>query len=99
MIKSKISTLSPMVFLSSILLIGIGSTAYTFAQGQPSNQFPQSIIAFSNTDTTPRALELKGIQQGDAEPRKVSGFNLDVTNTVTAQINSQIVVFVTDSSV
>ena len=88
-----------MIFLSSILLMGIGSTAYTYVQGQPSNQFPQSIIAFSNTDTTPHALELKGIQQGDAEPRKVSGFSLDRTNTVTAQINSQVLVFVTDSSV
>ena len=88
-----------MFFLSSILLIEIGSTAYTFAQGQPSNQFPQSIIAFSNVDTTPHVLELKAIQQGDEEPRKVSGFNLDVANTVTAQINSQILLFVTDSSV
>ena len=87
-----------MIFLSSILLMGIGSTAYTYVQGQPSNQFPQSIIAFSNTDTTPHALELKGIQQGDAEPRKVSGFSLDRTNTVTAQINSQVLVFVKDNT-
>jgi hypothetical protein len=88
-----------MVFLSSILLIGIGSTAYTYAQGQLSNQFPQSIVAFSNTDTTPHTLELKAIQQGDAEPEKVSGFNLDTTSTFTAQINSQVLVFVTDRSV
>jgi hypothetical protein len=98
-IKSKISALSLVVFLSSILLIGIGSTAYTYAQGQLSNQFPQSIVAFSNTDKTPHALELKATQQGDTQPRKVSGFNLDTTNTITAQINSQLLVFVTDSSV
>jgi hypothetical protein len=98
-IKSNISTLSLIIFLSSVLLIGIGSTAHTYAQGQPSEQFPQNIIAFSNTDTTPHALELKAIQQGDAEPRIVSGFNLDITNTITAQINSQILLFVTDSSV
>ena len=88
-----------MFFLSSILLIGIGSTAYTYAQGQPSNQFPDSIIAFSNTDKSPHQLELVAVQQGNAEPRKVSGFDLDMTNTLTAQINSQVVVFVTDSSV
>jgi hypothetical protein len=70
-----------------------------YAQGQPSNQFPQSIIAFSNTDTTPHVLELKAIQQGGAEPRKVSGYNLGMTNTITAQTNSQILLFVTDSSV
>jgi hypothetical protein len=88
-----------MVFLSSILLIGIASTAYIYAQQQPSNQFPQSIIATSNTDTDPHALILKAIQQGNAEPRKISGFQIDLTNVVTAQVNSQVLVFVTDSSV
>ena len=62
-------------------------------------QFPPSIIAASSTDTTPHALKLKAIQQGDAEPRRVSGFKVDLTNVVTAQINSQILVFVTDNSV
>ena len=98
-IKSKILTLSLTVFLSSVLLIGIGSTAYIYAQGRLSDQFPQSIIAFSKTDTTPHALELKAIQQRDAEPRKVSEFNLDTANTLTAQVNSQLHVFVTDNSV
>jgi hypothetical protein len=60
----------------------------------------QSIIASSSTDTTPHALELKAVQDEDnAEPRRVSGFRLDMTNVVTAQINSQLLVFVTDSSV
>jgi hypothetical protein len=63
-------------------------------------QFPQGIIASSSTDTTPHALELRAIQDGDnAEPKKVSGFKLDMTNVVAAQINSQVLVFVTDSSV
>jgi hypothetical protein len=63
-------------------------------------QFQQSIIASSSTDTTPHALELKAVQDRDnAEPRRVSGFKLDMTNVVTAQINSQILVFVTDGSV
>ena len=98
-INSKILTLNLTVFLSSVLLIGIGSTAYIYAQGQLSDQFPQSIIAFSKTDTTPHTLELKAIQQRDAEPRKVSEFNLDTANTLTAQVNSQLHVFVTDNSV
>jgi hypothetical protein len=88
-----------MVFLSSTLLIGSGSTAYTYAQQESTNQFPQSIIAASNTDTDPHALILKATQQGNAEPRKVSGFEIGLKNVVTAQVNSQVLVFVTDSSV
>jgi hypothetical protein len=59
----------------------------------------QSIIAASSTDITPHLLKLKATQQGDAELEKVGGFNLDMTSTFTAQINSQVLVFVTDSSV
>ena len=81
-----------------MLLLGISSTAYTYAQGQPSNQFPGSIIAFSNTDRTPHQLELVAIQQGDAEPN-VNEISLDITNTVSAQLNSQLLVFVTDSTI
>jgi hypothetical protein len=63
-------------------------------------RFPRSIIAASNTDTTPHSLELRAKQDGDnAEPRKVSGFKLDMINVVAAQINSQVLVFVIDSSV
>jgi hypothetical protein len=75
---------------------------FTFAQSQTAvgEQFPQNIIASSSTDTTPRILELRAIQEGDnAEPKKVSGFKLDMTNVVTAQINSQLLVFVPDSSI
>jgi hypothetical protein len=74
---------------------------FTFAQSQTAEeQFPQSIIAASSTDATPHALELRAIQDGgNAEPKKVSGFKLDMTNVVAAQINSQVLVFVTDSSV
>jgi hypothetical protein len=74
----------------------------TFAQSQTAaeGQFPQSIIAASSTDTTPHVLELRATQDGDnAEPKKVSGFKLDMTNVVAAQVNSQLLVFVTDSSV
>ena len=74
---------------------------FTFAQNQTAaeEQFPQSIIAASSADATPHTLKLRSIQDGDnAEPRKVSGFKLDMTNVVTAQINTQVLVFVTDSS-
>ena len=43
-------------------------------------------------------LTLKATRQGDAEPERVSGFNLDTTNAVAAQINSQLHVFATDIS-
>jgi hypothetical protein len=49
---------------------------FTFAQSQTAaeEQFPQSIIASSSTDTTPHSLELKAVQDGDnTEPRRVSG--------------------------
>jgi hypothetical protein len=89
-IKSKISTLSLIVLLLSVLLLGLDPTLQTYAQGQLSNQFPQSIIAFSSTDQTPHSLELKFIQQHqDSEPQEISGFSLNITNTLTAHINSQ----------
>src|SRR5829696_9132111 len=82
-----------------LLISSLVSGNFTFASSEE-GQFPQSIIAASSTDTTPHALELRAIQDGDnAEPRKVSQFKLDMTNVVTAQVNSQLLVFVTDSSV
>src|SRR5918911_70307 len=80
-------------FLSSTILMGIissSSPAYTQQQSQQSSnqQFPSSIIAASSTDTTPHALKLRAMQQGeDGQPKKVSGFKNDLTNVVTAQIN------------
>ena len=101
--KTKILPFSLVIFLSSILLIGIiSSSSYAYAQQpqQSSNQrLPPSIIAASTTDTTPHALNLKATQQGeDGQPKKISGFKIDLTNVVTAQINSQVLVFATDSS-
>ena len=89
-------------FLIFLLIISLVLPVnFTFASRTAGGeQFPQSIIASSSTDTTPHALELKAVQDEDnAEPRRVSGFKLDMTNVVAAQINSQLVVFVTDSSV
>jgi hypothetical protein len=72
---------------------------FTFAsQTAAGERFPQSIIASSSIETSPHLLNLKATQQGDAEPKKASGFDLDMTNVLTAQINSQIYVLVTDSS-
>ena len=101
--KTKILPFSLVIFLSSILLIGIiSSSSYAYAQQpqQSSNQrLPPSIIAASTSDTTPHALNLKATQQGeDGQPKKISGFKIDLTNVVTAQINSQVLVFATDSS-
>ena len=90
-------------FLIFLLMVSlVVPVNFTFAQSQTAGgeQFPQSITASSSTDTTPHSLELKAVQDGDnAEPRRVSGFRLDMTNAVTAQINSQLLVVVTDSSV
>lgn len=87
--KTKILPFSLVIFLSSILLIGIiSSSSYAYAQQpqQSSNQrLPPSIIAASTTDTTPHALNLKATQQGeDGQPKRVSGFKIDLTNVVTA---------------
>ena len=88
-----------LIFLLIVLLVVPVNITFS-SQTVEEEQFPQSIIAASSTDTTPHALELRAIQDGDnAEPRKVSGFRLDMTNVVSAQINSQVLVFVTDSSV
>ena len=88
-------------FLIFLLIISLlVPVNFTFASRTAGGeQFPQSITASSSTDTTPHVLELKAVQDGDnAEPRKVSGFKLDMTNVVTAQRNSQLYIFITDSS-
>ena len=98
----RIGHFTAMSFFTFLLIISLVTQVnFTFAQRQTvGGQFPQSIIAASSTDTTPHALQLRAVQDEDtAEPRKVSGFKLDMTNVVTAQINSQLLVFVTDSSV
>jgi hypothetical protein len=90
-----------MSFFTFLLIISLVLPAnFTFASlTTGGGQFPQSIIASSSTDTTPHLLNLKATQQEDTELERVSGFNLDITNVVGAQVNSQLLVFVTDSSV
>lgn len=55
-IKSKVLALSLVVFLSSILLLGIDSTAYTYAQGQhmPPKDVMQKLgyeLIYADTDS------------------------------------------------
>jgi hypothetical protein len=82
-----------------LLVSSIVSVNFIIARGQTGDgQFPHSIIVSSGSDTSPHLLKLKATQQGDTENR-VSRFSLDATNAVGAQANSQLLVFVTDSSV
>ena len=84
-----------LIFLLMISLVVPVNFVFS-SQTAEEKQFPKSIIASSSTDTTPHLLNLKATQQRDAEPERVSGFNLAMTNVVTAQINSQVLVFVTE---
>jgi hypothetical protein len=88
-------------FLTLLLIVSLLVPAgIAFAQSQTTvDQFPESIIASSSTDATPRLLELRAIQQAGTTTQEVSGFNLDSANTVNAQINSQLLLFVTDELV
>jgi hypothetical protein len=69
-VKTRILTQSFVIFLLSILSLGmISSSSHAYAQQQPLQslqQFPSSIIAASSTETTPHALKLKATQQGEA---------------------------------
>jgi hypothetical protein len=88
-----------LVFVALFLITALitGNAAGSLAQTQ--QQLPESVIVASSTDSTPHALKLIATQQGeDGQPKRVSGFKIDLTNVVTAQINSQVLVFATDSS-
>jgi hypothetical protein len=69
-VKTRILTQGFVIFLLSILSLGIiSSSSHAYAQQQPQQSlqhFPSSIIAASSTETTPRALKLKATQQGEA---------------------------------
>jgi hypothetical protein len=69
-VKTRILTQSFVNFFLSILSLGIiSSSSHAYSQQQPQQslqQFPSSIIAASNTETTPDALKLKATQQGEA---------------------------------
>jgi hypothetical protein len=69
-VKTRILTQSFVIFLLSILSLGIiSSSSHAYAQQQPQQslqQFPSSIIAASSTETTPHALKLKATRRGEA---------------------------------
>ena len=91
------------VITSSVLLFLISSLVqvnFAYTQSQTADgQFPQNIIAFSSTDTTPNSLELLATQEEGGAVQEVGGFSLETTDNITAQPNSQLLVFVSDSSV
>jgi hypothetical protein len=62
-------------------------------------QFSQNIIISSTTDTTPNSLKLLATQEQGSAAHGASGFSLDTANNVTAQPDSQLLVYVSDSSV
>jgi hypothetical protein len=92
--------LAAITFLVSLVtLSSVSPIDFALVQSQTEGQFPESIIGSSSTDTTPRLLKLKATQQSGGASQEVSGFNLDTTNAINAQANSQLLIFVTDASV
>ena len=87
-------------FLLLLLISVLTHVGVVFAQSQTTDgQFPKNIIVSSDTDTTPNPLKLLATQQEGAAVQEVSDFSLDTTDNITAQPNSQLLVFVSDSSV
>jgi hypothetical protein len=88
-------------FFALLLLISVLThVGFVFAQGQTiGGQFPQNIIVSSSTDPTPNSLKLLATQQEGAAVQEVSGFSLDIADNITAQPNSELLIFVSDSSV
>ncbi len=92
------SDIIPLVLL--LLISAITQVNFIFAQIQtPDGQIPQNIIASSSTDTTPNSLKLLATQAEGAAVQEVGGFSLDTTDNITAQPDSQLLVFVSDSTV
>ena len=86
--------------ISLLTLSSVSPIDFTFVQSQiAEGQFPESIIASTSTDTTPHLLKLKVTQEEGAVSQEVSGFNLDITNAISAQASSQLLIVVTDTSV
>jgi hypothetical protein len=87
-----------LIFLLIVSLLAPVNFTYS-SQTVGGEQFHRPLLYLQAQIQLPHSLELKAVQDEDnAEPRRVSGFKLDMTNVVTAQINSQLLVFITDSS-
>jgi hypothetical protein len=59
---------------------------------------PTNIIVSTTTDTTPNSLKMLATQEQGSAAQGASGFSLDTANNVTALPDSQLLVYVSDSS-
>jgi hypothetical protein len=84
-------TLIGAIFLSAILVSGGISTS------EAQQAIQDSIIVTTNVDPTPHILKLKALQDAEQQSTiRVSGFQVDTSNVISAPINSQLIVFPTD---
>jgi len=82
------------------LISSLAQVKFNFAQSQTTDgQLPQNIITSSSTDTTPNSLKLLATQEEGGAVQEVGGFSLDTADNITAQPDSQLLVFVSDSTV
>ena len=88
----------PMLLLLLVSLIS--QVNFSFAQIQTAEgQFPLNIIVSSSADTTPNSLKLLATQIEGSGVQEVGDFSLDTADNITAQPDSELLVFVSDSSV
>jgi uncharacterized membrane protein (Fun14 family) len=87
-IKTKILTLSLVVFISSILIIGTGLTAYA-------QQLQQMRVFIVGSDGTTHEANLKTTKDGDGDGqlRKVSSFEIEAPNVVQINQGKDLIIF------
>jgi hypothetical protein len=81
----KILTLSLVVFLSSILIIGTGLTAYA--------QVQQTQVFIVGSDNEIHEANLKATKDGDGQLQKISTFKIEAPNVVQINQGKDLVVF------
>jgi uncharacterized membrane protein YgcG len=86
-IKTKILTLSLVVFISTILIIGTGFTVYAQQQTR---------VFIVGSDGTTHEANLKATKDGDGQLRKVSGFEIEASNVVQINQGKDLIVFTTN---
>jgi hypothetical protein len=88
--KTKILTLSLVVFISSILVIGIGLTTYA--------QVQQTRVFIVGSDGTTHEANLKATKDGDGDGqlRKISTFKIEAPNVVQINQGKDLIVFTTN---
>jgi hypothetical protein len=92
LIKTKILTLSLVVFISSILIIGTGLTAYA------QQQLQQTQVFIVGSDGTTHEANLKATKEGgdDGQLRKISTFKIEAPNVVQINQGKDLIVFTTN---